>query len=134
MEYSVGVAHRGGVRWNADVLGLKNRRENTMSEWISVKGEYPKHGEKVLAVFKNSHGKWRRIIGHFIERWKEEVQPFDDDTYETAEYLEEKDEYYLKEGWYECIENWPEYTSVAVYEGLVTHWQPLPDPPQEESK
>ena len=33
-------------------------------------------------------------------------------------------------GWYECIDNWDDYTEVAIHEGEPTHWMPLPAPPQ----
>jgi hypothetical protein len=99
--------------------------------WISVKDRLPEHGRKVLASFPNKLGKRRLIVAYHTERWKEEIHPWQDDEYETSEYCEAKDEYYLLEGWYECIENWPEYTSVVVCEGEITHWMPLPDPPEE---
>lgn len=48
------------------------------------------------------------------------------------DYDEEKDEHYVPEGWYESIMNWDEYSSVAVTDFTVTHWQPLPEPPKGE--
>lgn len=33
-------------------------------------------------------------------------------------------------GWYECIDNWDEYSQVAINEGEPTHWMPLPTPPK----
>ena len=32
-------------------------------------------------------------------------------------------------GWYECINNWDDYTEVAIHEGEPSHWMPLPAPP-----
>lgn len=95
--------------------------------WIPVDLKLPAHGTNVLATYKNSHGKRRFIIGHYLERWKEES--LDDDN--NDEYSEESDMYYLKEGWYENLENW-DYSSVAVSEGQVSHWIPLPDGPEEK--
>ncbi len=37
----------------------------------------------------------------------------------------------LKGGWYECIDNWGDYTEVAIHEGEPSHWMPLPAPPIE---
>ncbi len=36
---------------------------------------------------------------------------------------------YVPEGWYECINNLDDYTFVAVSEGVITHWMPLPEAP-----
>jgi len=41
-------------------------------------------------------------------------------------------EYYLKEGWYELIDNWGDYSSVAIVEGKVDYWLPIPPAPEGE--
>lgn len=97
-----------------------------MSSWINVDDELPEPGVKVLAVFKNRLGNSRRICGHYVSRWTFESN-CDDETYD--EYSEEKDNYFLCEGWYENIENWGDFSSVYVSEGDVTHWMPLPEAP-----
>ena len=70
---------------------------------------------------------------------REPVQPLSDtvsvciesdDDSEISEYDEATDCCYTPEGWYEKIDNWGDYSSVAVVEGEVTHWMPLPAPPQ----
>ena len=94
-------------------------------KWISVSNEMPEHGKPVLATYKNSHGKNRRVIAFYLGRWEEEA----DCDECNDEYSERKDMYYLKEGWYEQIDNWGDYTSVTVHEGEVTHWMPLPECP-----
>jgi hypothetical protein len=48
----------------------------------------------------------------------------------VANISEEKDNYYVPEGWYEQLENWNEYGSLPVIEGDITHWIPLPDSPE----
>lgn len=96
-----------------------------MSNWISVFDHFPEAGKKVLATFENSHGKRRTICGHHVPRWT--IESDCDDAHD--EYSEEKDAYYLCEGWYENIENWGDFTSVYVCEGEVTHWMPLPEAP-----
>lgn len=35
----------------------------------------------------------------------------------------------LEGGWYECIDNWDDYTEVAIHEGEPSHWMPLPARP-----
>ena len=97
--------------------------------WISVKDRMPEHGRKVIATYRNSLDKKRTIIGCFIERWKEECGCDSEDNYE---YSEEKDEYFLCEGWYEQQDNWNDYASIFVHEGTVTHWMPEPQGPIKE--
>lgn len=96
-------------------------------QWISVKDKMPEHGVPVLATCKNYYGKSRRIIAEYIERWKEESGYGDDES--NDEYSEELDQFFLKEGWYEKIDNWGDYSSVVVHEGDVEYWMPLPESP-----
>ncbi len=97
-------------------------------EWISVKDALPSHGANVLATFTNDYGKQRVIVGHYLERWREE-STFDGN--DDDEYSEELDYYFMKQGWYENTENWGDYSAVAVSEGVVTHWMSLPLPPHQ---
>ena len=96
--------------------------------WISVKDKMPEHGVPVLATYTNYYGKSRRIIAEYIHRWKEESN-FEAET--NDEYNEELDMYFLKEGWYEKIDNWGDFSSVFVHEGEVKYWMPLPKSPLE---
>lgn len=93
--------------------------------WIDVNDRMPTHHTAVLAVYKNSYGKTRAVVGFYLERWREE-STFDDEWYE---YHEDRDMYFLKEGWYEQIDNWGDYSSVVISEGEVTHWMELPQSP-----
>ena len=103
-----------------------------MNDWISVAERMPEHGRKVLAAYKNRHGKWRTILGHYLEAKKELSTGENDEGID--EYDEDSDEYFMKGGWYENIENWGDYDSVTVSEGTVSHWAPLPEPPQEQGE
>lgn len=92
---------------------------------ISVEDQPPKTGDKVLASFVNKWGNRRTICAHYVPRFTVEAvteQEYDD----YDEYHEESDTYYLCEGWYEKIENWPDFESVHVGEGEITHWMPVP--------
>jgi len=95
-------------------------------KWISVKDELPKHGKKVIATYRNSHNKSRQIMAERFDKFKEESNG-EEDQYD--EYDEKTDAYYIVSGWYECIENWDDFTSVRVNEGEITRWMPLPEPP-----
>ena len=94
--------------------------------WRPV-SEKPEHGKTVLATYLNQCGKRRRVRAVYIGQYEEEE---DSDDYDRCvEYCEEKDEYYLKEGWYELIDNWDTYSSVAIVEGTVDYWMPFPPAP-----
>ena len=99
------------------------------SQWVSVNDQMPESRRTVLAYYTNRLGNGRRIRAQYIKAW---TVPADDDAdpdTECVEYSEQDDTYYLLEGWYECIDNWDEYMSIAVNEGPVTHWMPLPAAP-----
>jgi hypothetical protein len=101
--------------------------------WIPVSTKLPKSGVTVLACYKNSLGKVRRIRANWIAEKTEEASS----ECEFGEYDEATDCYWTPEGWYECIDNWDEYSSIAVHEGQITHWMPMPEdpytaPPQRE--
>jgi hypothetical protein len=95
--------------------------------WRPV-SEKPERGETVIATYLNSYGKRRRVRAVYIRQYEEESDYDDDSDYE---YNEENDTYYLKEGWYELIDNWDDYSSVAIVEGVVDYWMPMPPAPEE---
>ena len=97
--------------------------------WTPVAEALPKSGEKVLACYRHRWGNLRPIRAFWTAAKTEEADS--DDA--RMEYDEATDAYYVPEGWYECIDNWDDYSSVAVTEGKVTHWMPLPDPPKTEA-
>ena len=97
------------------------------SQWISIDDRLP--DKKVLATYKNSAGKNRIIVAEHFKRFEIESMGESDDY---DEYCEDKDAYFYREGWYEQQDNWGEYASIFVNEGDVTHWQPLPEKPNED--
>ena len=105
------------------------QQEQEPVAWISVTDALPKSGVTVLACYRNRLGKLRRIRAHWSAAKTVEVYSEDWDL--CSEYDEATDTYYVTEGWYECIDNWGDYSAVAVSEGEVTHWMPLPEAPQE---
>lgn len=93
--------------------------------WVRVGERLPERGTTVLACYMNSAGMLRRIRAHWIPA--KSVEAGTDD--ECSEYDEETDTKWTPEGWYEQIDNWGDYSAVAVCEGAVTHWMPMPEPP-----
>jgi len=101
-------------------------------EWISVKDRFPESGKPVLAIceIKLLNGSKKKYVceAYHAEEYSISEGNYPDDT-DCYDYSEEDDEYYLKEGWYEVIHNWDEYSSVVI-EDFVTHWMPLPEQPE----
>lgn len=100
------------------------------SIWHPASESLPEKNQQVLATYIDSYGK-RKIIRAVYVRYHEEESSYDDDE-STYEYCEEDDAYYLKEGWYELIDNWPDYSSVAVCEGEVDYWMQMPEFKEEQ--
>ena len=94
--------------------------------------ELPEKGQIVIATYLNQFGKRRRVRAVYIRQYEEEEGSEDDES--CVEYCEEQDEWYLKEGWYELIDNWDNYSSVAIVEGVVDYWMPMPPAPKGEVK
>lgn len=101
-----------------------------MSEWIRVEDRIPESGQPVLAYYLNSYGKGRRIRAEYVTSKSREIdwECADTET-QCVEHDEQSDCFYLIAGWYELMDNWDEYTSIAVWDGEITHWMPLPAPP-----
>lgn len=93
--------------------------------WIPVSERLPEG--TVLVSYTNNYNKSRIIRAKYVQKFTQESEDIDDFD---AQYDEETDTYYDCEGWYEMIDNWGDYSSVAVTEGTVTHWMPLPSAPK----
>lgn len=90
----------------------------------------PEEDQIVIATYLNQFGKRRRVRAVYIRQYEKEEAGEDDEL--CVEYCEEQDEWYLKEGWYELIDNWDGYSSVAIVEGTVDYWLPIPSAPEGE--
>jgi hypothetical protein len=106
---------------------LQGGEQQAALVWTSVADRLPESGKTVLATYQNRLGKLRRIRAQYIAP-KTREQNIDNDELD-GEYDEATDTYYWNAGWYECIDNWGDYSHVAVCEGNVTHWMPMPDAP-----
>lgn len=98
--------------------------------WVACAERMPASGVTVLACYTNSAGNVRRIRAEWVAAKTIES----DADSEISEYDEATDCYYDPEGWYEKIDNWGDYSSVAVVEGEITHWMPLPAAPHPAAK
>ena len=106
----------------------------TIGGWINVKDRLPEAGKHVLATCEvrlfNGGKKYYVCKAYYAPTHTISAGSCPDD-YECYEYDEEDDNYYLLEGWYECIHNWDDYSSVVIGD-FVTHWMPLPEAPKED--
>jgi hypothetical protein len=110
-------------------LKLENIALKEQLRWRPA-SELPEEDQIVIATYLNSYGKRRRVRAVYIRQYEEEAG---DDDELCVEYCHEKDEWYLKEGWYELIDNW-DYSSAAIVEGVVDYWMPFPPAPAPEGE
>lgn len=97
--------------------------------WISTSTALPDPSTKVLAFYRNSLGKSCIVVAQWVPA--NTCQNSCDEDF--AQYNEEFDDYFWPEGWYENIDNWDDFTAMQIYEGVVTHWMPLPVGPLPEA-
>lgn len=102
-------------------------------EWISVKDRLPEPEQVVLAFCEvKPNGGKHQCIGFYVpDNWPSEQSDFNWEYECYGDYCEEIDDYFVKEGWYERIYNWDDYSAVGIG-NFVTHWMPLPEPPKED--
>lgn len=102
--------------------------------WIPVTERLPETSDTVLVYCKYGTCKGGYVCCAFYVApgTYEEDTDFTWDYEALGNYNEEKDSYEIPAGWYERIHNWDDYGSVGIYSN-VTHWMPLPEPPERES-
>lgn len=112
------------------VIEISDDTAVILPTWTPVESAMPATGKKVLATYLNCLGNRRIVIATWIKaKTQKSVWDWDDEE-SCDEYDEEAQEFYVKEGWYECIENHEEYGMFKIYEGEVTHWTTMPLPPR----
>jgi hypothetical protein len=87
----------------------------------SVKDKMPESGKRVIFGWVNSLGKRRTSIGFYAAPKSIDADDYDEPT--LYEYDEEKDGYWLHEGWYE---EGAEYEYFYPIDKVVTHWTDIP--------
>ena len=104
-------------------------------QWISVTDKLPDTETEVLAVC-NRNG-FRFVCPAIYEDGTVLTQDsmwswYDLDNYET--YSEENDDYFIPEGWWENRQFTPDDVYNNPVDCPVTHWMPLPLPPDRTSE
>jgi len=80
----------------------------------------------VLACYVNEYGMTRQVRAEYVRRG--ELEANDDIVGDWCEYDEATDTYNCPEGWYEFNEGEDVHWEIS---GDVTHWRPLPEPPEQ---
>ena len=106
-------------------LTAKVREE--CARWISVEDRLPETLIGVLVRYTTFQGIPRTTVAQYVAPKTVLDEDFlDEDAEGCSEYDEEKDCYWVVEGWWE--NSWESETNWKLT-GTVTHWMPLPEPP-----
>lgn len=112
----------------------KKTSDKKTSEWISVEERLPDAEQEVRVLCKaswNSNYRYQCQAFYESKGMLRENSNYGWDYECCSEYSEEDDDYFVNPGWYERIHNWDDYSAVGIADE-VTHWMPLPEPPEEE--
>lgn len=143
----VGIADRyeaAEYGWNEAVEMVYDIIKNHLSDadnngWILVEDGLPETNVKVDVTFKrympfSKKYRYERCNAVYIPEKTILVKNMWSDYNQdgsASEYDEKTDNFFVKEGWYETIENWDVYTHVAILEKVIA-WRHLPEPYQPE--
>lgn len=93
----------------------------TRTPWVSVEDKLPDCGCRVLAYFRNMNHMGRTVRAMWI------AKPIDRPLSRKYSYRQ-----HLDEGWHQVIERASgDHDTVPLDAVVVTHWMPLPPPPED---
>ena len=117
------------------VPGLRRVIDRLEAEgkWISVEARLPEPEQEVFVCVRSKISNYSYVCCamYVPENWYRQSSDFCWDFECCDDYDEEQDDFIVKQGWYESIHNWDDYSVVGI-EDIVTHWMPSPEPPKEE--
>ena len=105
----------------------------TVQTWISVKERLPEPEQEVFVCVRSKISNYSYVCCamYVPENWYRQSSDFCWDIECCDDYDEEQDDFIVKQGWYESIHNWDDYSVVGI-EDIVTHWMPMPKPSESE--
>lgn len=123
---------------NTHIAALQKAVEDLRAQlprWIPVTERMPENAEAVLVRgYAVNNPRYKATFkGRWIAAHSMLADDFGADSDMDLEYDEAEDVYYVPEGWFERIENWDDYTDIAVCDFTITHWAPLPEPSEENA-
>lgn len=116
-----------------EILALEGYHK---TEWVSVSDRLPekpnkKEYQEVQCGFYTKSGKFVQFIGFYAQAHS--VAYSDEYGYHEYDPIEEAHgQLYLKQGWYENVEQRSGEYDYIYLERTVTHWQPLPPAPNKK--
>ena len=111
----------------ADIRACLEDREHV---WISVDERLPVTDKNVLTfcVSEEAVFKYCCVAYYVSERCIKLHAPVYEWELDLADFCEEDDSWYIREGWYEVVHNHDEIGCLPIQD-TVTHWMPLPERP-----
>lgn len=119
-------------------LAIKALEQHDKEHWIPIGEKLPDANTDVLITFreymeyskKYRYGTCKAIYIPVNTIKSEDLWSYcDNDDLEV--YDEKEDIYYAKDGWYEVIEHWDDYSNVAINCEVIA-WKPTPEPYKED--
>lgn len=107
-------------------LQAENAELREAQRWRNAKDDPPESGVHVLLGCEVRPSGRKYVCDGYYAAPKTISAECSDEI--AFEYDEDKDEYFLLEGFYEVIKNWDDFSSIAIGD-FVTHWMHLPSAP-----
>ena len=128
-EYFWGGVESAEERNNLMVTPVDMPTFTPPNEWVSVEERLPDAEKEVRLFCVTPNGYKYQCQGFYVPPgMRRDDSDYSWDWECCDQYDEDSDDYFVNPGWYERGHNWDEYSAFGIA-GKVTHWMPLPAPP-----